>query len=442
MHRVHASSDPRFCFEGNSARLYGVLGVFTVDDRALLRDAHRKSWMAPALQFPSVRGSLAARFVARAAGAELPVLLRESQAHGDITFLNASATAPRSTGPLLTLLAWWECAVTAWPGATFIGKADDDVWIDLPRVGAHLHSTHADLCGRHPTPRVYWGLMESYSWQLETQMPVAWSYGYPHRQHNCTVGLRPSPGTRQRHSGASKEGSGAARSELIAPPTFELVEGPFPFAKGPLYFLSTNLVVEMLSETGLRAQIDAVLHRRRRNMELESKNIMPWEDAVTGMLLSRSVTGSGLYYVDVTRTVFGEGWGAYVPSRHLRSSLLFYHENFKWPGRLRVAHTWAQHHRCAKLTPATLRLDCERSAPSCANALWARCVARQESFLADDRSGGNCSLSYATHWVEEGCMLLNNEERSDPMLPSVCERAWKRFANLTDFNAAALARMQ
>ena len=29
--------------------------------------------------------------------------------------------------------------------AELIGKADDDVWIDPPRVGAHLQSTHAAL---------------------------------------------------------------------------------------------------------------------------------------------------------------------------------------------------------------------------------------------------------------------------------------------------------
>jgi len=86
------------------------------------------------------------------------------------------------------------------------------------------------------------------------------------------------------------------------------------------------------------------------------------------------VTGPGLFYVDVTRFVFGEGWGAYPASRDFRRSTLFFHDNFKWAGRILIAHQWARRHRCSKLTPATIRLDCARSALSCANASWARCV--------------------------------------------------------------------
>ena len=149
-----------FCVERNDAHLVAVVGVFTVDDRYLLRGVHRATWMAPALQHPTVRGSAVARFVARAAGAQLPALQREAREHGDVTFLNASVHAPRSTGPLLSLVAWWACAQLAWPGAMHIGKADDDVWIDLPRIGAHLHSTHAVLREQNASPRIYWGLME------------------------------------------------------------------------------------------------------------------------------------------------------------------------------------------------------------------------------------------------------------------------------------------
>ena len=156
-------------------RLVGVVGIFTVDDRTDLRAMHRQGWMASAYQFPHSPNGLMTRFVARSSGsrARLPQLSRESDAHGDVVFLRDDASLPRSLGPLASLAGWWECAVHAWPGALFIGKADDDTLIRLRSVAAHLGSAHAILSQRHHAPRIYWGLMEAFSWLTEPSRPVS-----------------------------------------------------------------------------------------------------------------------------------------------------------------------------------------------------------------------------------------------------------------------------
>ena len=41
----------------------------------------------------------------------------------------------RKRGPLVSLFAWWRCAVRAWPRAHFVGKADDDVYVHLAGLG-------------------------------------------------------------------------------------------------------------------------------------------------------------------------------------------------------------------------------------------------------------------------------------------------------------------
>jgi len=180
-----------------------------------------------------------------------------------------------------------------------------------------------------------------------------------------------------------------------------------------------------MNARGVAGQVTAVLERQTYT------KIMPWEDAITGLLLSRHISGAGLFYVDVSRAIFAEAWGAYIPTRHLRASVLFYHENFKWPGRLWVAHEWAQYHRCAKLTPSTLKLVCEHAAPSCTNTAWTRCGVRTDSYHMHDHSPAGCSLEHMTNWIEEGCQRLRGvADRTDPpLLPSVCGDTWRRLAN-------------
>jgi len=52
--------------------------------------------------------------------------------------VNASASRPRSVGPLLTFLRWTQCAPRLFPAARFIGKFDDDVWVNMPAMSSVL----------------------------------------------------------------------------------------------------------------------------------------------------------------------------------------------------------------------------------------------------------------------------------------------------------------
>ena len=120
---------PEFCTNGvaDHTQLLGVVGVFTVDEgsRRALRDELRRTWMRASVRVPQ---SLYATFVARGRGPAAAALRAEAKQHGgDILFVDADSALPRSIGPLVTLLEWWQCAAIAWPAAQLIGKADDDV---------------------------------------------------------------------------------------------------------------------------------------------------------------------------------------------------------------------------------------------------------------------------------------------------------------------------
>ena len=58
----------------------------------------------------------------------------------------------RKRGPLVSLFAWWRCAVRAWPRAHFVGKADDDVYVHLAGVAAHLRASLDAVPLRNPNP--------------------------------------------------------------------------------------------------------------------------------------------------------------------------------------------------------------------------------------------------------------------------------------------------
>lgn len=103
----------------------GVLGVFSHESYRHRRVAARLSWMAPAVVRAAAAGGINCCFVMRRQGAAEHTEL-EALEFGDVCFVNASARASRTVGPLLTLKLWWQLALQRWPHAKLIGKADDD----------------------------------------------------------------------------------------------------------------------------------------------------------------------------------------------------------------------------------------------------------------------------------------------------------------------------
>ncbi|KAL3896427.1 MAG: hypothetical protein SGPRY_013275, partial [Prymnesium sp.] len=198
---------------GDSWPRLAVLGVLSTEERLPLRSAIRRTW-AP--------------------------VLAEAASQGDVVLVRAPARAERAKGPLLSLFLWFRCALVAWPAARMIGKADDDIWVNLTSTAAMLqHSLRSisldqqagPLGARFPPPRVVWAER-----LLHEQM--------------------------QNH--AELAGSNTCRRNRC-----------HQFAKGPMYFISSPMVKQVLEDSILQKERASVLHSLNDSMQLES--IKPWE---------------------------------------------------------------------------------------------------------------------------------------------------------------------
>eukprot|EP00966_Prymnesium_polylepis_P058719 1359906-Prymnesium_polylepis.1 len=235
-----------YCAPPDPAHRLAVLGVFTVEENRLRRSAAR-TWMS---ETASRQKPLLARFVARGIG-DIPVLTSEMQAHGDVVLLAGPSEMPRSNGPLLTLLLWLECSLAAWPNATLIGKADDDVWVHADATAAHLQGSLDAL--REPrlqgadTPYMYWGLMETYKWSLTVHRPMRFQYKFGSLQAACAV-------------------------ENVLNHT---VVSPIHFAKGPMFFISAPLVAQVAADPMVRSYTMTVIASTDSSTR---RRVLPWED--------------------------------------------------------------------------------------------------------------------------------------------------------------------
>ena len=170
---------PSFCPAPSQLTLLAVLGIFTTENHALQRLEIRGSWWHASSMH------MLTRFVLFGQGLAGDAVLHESSAHADIVYLRGVAGKSCREEPLRKLLAWLECALTAWPHAQLIGKGDDDAWIHLRGVEKHLAvsmrlaSSMQHGAGNGTT--LLWGMMESFAWNHRTHRPVAhsflWNYG-------------------------------------------------------------------------------------------------------------------------------------------------------------------------------------------------------------------------------------------------------------------------
>ena len=204
-----------------STGLLAALGVVSYDAniRTVMRNATRHSWLSSAPTF-----GLAAHFVLR--GLHIPessLVWGESKAHGDLLLLNASTHMNRQVGPLVSLFLWYECATEQYPEVPFVGKLDDDAWLQVPGMAAILSAaTHwADRKWA-----AYIGRLECYSWHVVDEGPMMWRSGGS--WNKC---YRP----RGQHG------------ELLVGPNKWNYTGPFAFAKGGANFLSMRPVRHLVA---------------------------------------------------------------------------------------------------------------------------------------------------------------------------------------------------
>jgi hypothetical protein len=224
-----------FCALPDPSPRLAVLGVLSVDSHTTYRREIRESWLAA----PS--SEIVVKFVLRGLGAAVDTVA-EAGAHDDMLFVRAEAGMPRKSGPLMSLSLWLQCALVAWPAASLIGKADDDTWVHLPGTAAHLRGSLATLQAQDPAhapPLMYWGLMESYSWELHSHRPRGFQQKYA-RAHTGARCKRSSYRGKQKLRSGADNSSEWLDSEVSgrrhwgkgvgANASYEMV-GPFHFAK-------------------------------------------------------------------------------------------------------------------------------------------------------------------------------------------------------------------
>ena len=150
-----------FCHPLDPAPLLAVVGILSLEEHVRHRHEIRETWLRR-----SPEAGIVARFAIHGLDARADVI-DEATKHSDITFLRAPAVMSCKAGALRKLMLWLRCAAAAWPNAAMIGKADDDVWLHLPGVSAHVSRSLAVLGWQSALEAsqrggLVWASMESY----------------------------------------------------------------------------------------------------------------------------------------------------------------------------------------------------------------------------------------------------------------------------------------
>ena len=163
---------PSICAAPNPRTLFAVLGVIT-NERSRYRHSIRLTWL------PSPEADVVTKLVMRGFNVSAEVL-DEAARFGDVVFLPSSASLDKNLGPVQSTWQWLECAVSAWPRANLIGKAEDDVWIHMPGVMESLRAGSAAL-NELGVDAMFWGMMETYFWNTTHQRPMGFGHvrSYP-----------------------------------------------------------------------------------------------------------------------------------------------------------------------------------------------------------------------------------------------------------------------
>ena len=102
------------------------------------RDLVRSTWMQLVQTGGMARSGIAVRFVLRCGGlpATSPVRSEADVLCAD----DISASESRMRGPILALHWWLQHALVAYPNTPFLCKSDDDVFLYMADIAAHLRS--------------------------------------------------------------------------------------------------------------------------------------------------------------------------------------------------------------------------------------------------------------------------------------------------------------
>jgi len=371
-----------FCPEMSESTLFAVLGIFTVDEHDRHRREIRSTWLASPVAIHSY-------FVLCGLGA-LKRTIDEARAQGDMIFLQCPARMPCMQGTLRKLISWLRCAQSAWPSASLIGKADDDTWVHLPDVERTLRHTLLKLALEQPhaSPLLYWGSMESYHWDLEMRRPVgfrglrfafrllpAGSWSGSGRFEYCHRRLAPNSSSALVRLAASRELPREWLADASTVAASGSIVGPFPFAKGPLYFLSAQLAARVTSDPWVQAELRTLSREIGVGAATRAEKTWAWEDVFLGLALSMVTNGSALnlFAVDAGEADhFSSLWETglkLAPTTALWHPVTWGVQRRKSVDSIGRAHVWQRTHHCSLAIKGLL---CHNYT-SCAGGRWRSC---------------------------------------------------------------------
>ena len=335
--------------------LLGVLGVFSHTTNLMNRHTIRETWLTLAHE------SLVTKFVMRSQGDDR--VAQEASKHGDVVMLDAPAAMSKDVGPLWSSMLWLACAPRAWPGADMIGHAEDDTYLHLPGIVSHLRYTASiprDSEGRGV--RLFWGTFETFHWNENLHLPEKhWD-----RYHVETLASQPCRRRTIEHLRHSKK-------ERLHPGVYvnHTVVGPFAFAKGPLYFLSSALAREVAAHRAVGREARAVIERGD-DAPSGYVGMTACDDAFIGYAVAQLAdSGDPLHYVSMPPDAYegksraGLRLAAPAVAVHLHKK----HSKSKSWRFIRVAHNWKVHgNHCER--PLKLQRTRHLAGLVCGGARW------------------------------------------------------------------------
>lgn len=350
--------------------LLAVLGILSHEDRLEFRSASRTSWLR------SLPADLRAWFVVRGLDVR-QAMLEEASSHRDVIFVNASSKLGRSSGPLVSLFLWYAHAVRHFPDVTLIGKMDDDTWLHGGGLATLLGSS---LRWLGKASHAYIGRFEQSHWSTASHNEGPLQLGVQLPRKTCV------------------------RQALKA--------GPFAFAKGPIYLVSTALARLVAEANETRREVDylvsseavrcfrgSALYRQnqtdasngervgwRRTAKLRkhaglalhlggapcqgaAPTLMPYEDVWTGWALSSLHTGP-VTIINLPKELFRDDYGLRVKQTHVS---VHGRIDRDFARRTRVLTKWAETHHCDAAHAFKCTSRDAAHAFNCVGQPWRRC---------------------------------------------------------------------
>lgn len=330
-----------------------ALGVISAPPFRARRDAIRTTWLR------NVPPQVFVRFVVRAGDCNMtsgrrlrghasphavPTTSASPPENEDdvLRIRSVCASEDRRRGAVLTIFAWLQHAVRSFPNATFIAKADDDIWLDIPALRIYLNAVR-EGAEQRGAPHVFMGNLLYSSYVTNGTREYDTGFGY-----DCG------------------QARGSFRNLVKWSPSMSSTSlGPFTFAPGFLNVLSQALAAKLVDSQGLQENVKYIQ---------DQKGVFGLEDKWLGSAIQRhaNLNSSGMLLVHMGKILFD------APGMHILSTAILWHNGRKDLARMPIVDTFARQHGCfspsnneSSITPS---LHCSSEPAPCAPPNSFRCT--------------------------------------------------------------------